>query len=263
MLTLDQLQRRICSAVQGHHKPDLLELIACDRITPEARLQIYRNHTILTLTEALKATFPVICRLVDERFFSYAAHEFIRDSFPSKPCLIDYGEGFSDFLASFPACRDLVYLPDVARLEWAINTALHAPEAQPLERLALAAPDPVVSLHPSFRLVMSRWPIDLIWRANQPEGNPETVIDLDAGGTQLQVYRRGDRVVITRIDQGRYAFLAALVDGVPLPQALEVGASADPMFDPAECLDLLFEEGLIVQPMPTAPATSHEIGSSG
>jgi Putative DNA-binding domain len=49
------------------------------------RLQIYRNHAILTLTGALKATFPVVCRLMDERFFRYAAREYIRESLPSRP----------------------------------------------------------------------------------------------------------------------------------------------------------------------------------
>jgi Putative DNA-binding domain len=43
-------------------------LIERDRIEPEARLQFYRNNAILALTEALKATFPAIYRLFDERF---------------------------------------------------------------------------------------------------------------------------------------------------------------------------------------------------
>ena len=41
-------------------------------IAPERRIQVYRNNRLITLGEALKATFPVVCRLVDERFFDYA-----------------------------------------------------------------------------------------------------------------------------------------------------------------------------------------------
>lgn len=254
MLALDQLQRRMCSAVRGRHEPELRDLVEGDRIAPEARLRIYRNHAILTLTEALKATYPVVCRLVDERFFAYAAHEFIGDALPSKPCLSDYGDSFPEFLASFPPCSDLVYLADVARLEWAVNMALHAPDAAQLHRSVLESPDAILALHPSLHLVASRWPIHQIWRANQPDGDPETEINLADGGAQLLLYNRGDRVVITVIDDGEYAFLSAIADGAGPTQAATAGGNADPIFDPAATLDFLSLEGLIVQPAPsTAP----------
>src|SRR5690242_9909139 len=86
MITLDRLQRRMCSAIRGCHEPELLDLIESGQIDPATRLGIYRNHAIVTLTEALRGTYPVVCRLVDERFFCYAAHEFIRDALPSEPC---------------------------------------------------------------------------------------------------------------------------------------------------------------------------------
>src|SRR5271166_3198172 len=213
MLALDRLQRRMCSAIRGRPEPELLDLIADDGIEPEARLRIYRNHLMLTLTRALEAAYPVVCRLVDERFFAYAVHEYLRETLPLQPCLTEYGGSFPDFLANFPACRDLVYLPDVARLEWAVNLALHADDAEPAERSALAAADPVLSLQPSLQLVASQWPIERIWHANQPEGDPETTIDLDAGGTRLLVYRSGDRVIIRSIEESTFAFLDAISRG--------------------------------------------------
>jgi hypothetical protein len=241
MLTLDQLQRGMCAAIRGGREPELLRLIDNGEIPPEARLRIYRNHAILSLTETLKATFPVVCRLVDERFFSYAAHEYIREVLPSRPCLAEYGESFPNFLATFPACRDLVYLADVARLEWAINLALHAEEAEPVYRSALARPDLELTLHPSLRLASSQWPIGHIWRANQPEADAETVISSESGAARLMVYRRSDRVVIRGIEERTYAFLNAILQGA-------VSIEVAPTFDQAADLDLLLEEGLIVRP---------------
>src|SRR6266403_1205342 len=104
----------------------IVSAIMGDGLDPAARLNIHRNHYISSLGEALKATYPVACRLVDERFFAYAASEYIKISPPRRVCLFEYGEGFPDFLAAFPACASLVYLADVARLEWLINAALHA-----------------------------------------------------------------------------------------------------------------------------------------
>ena len=53
---------------------------------PAARLAIYRHHVSATLTEALEATYPVVVRLVDRRFFAYAADQFIRRHPPTGPC---------------------------------------------------------------------------------------------------------------------------------------------------------------------------------
>jgi hypothetical protein len=255
MPTLDQLQSLMSSAMRGGDALDLLTLIEGDGVPPEALLRIYRNHMTMTLTEALEATFPVVCRLVDQRFFAYAAHEYIAATPPSRPCLAEFGESFPDFLASFPACRNLVYLADVARLEWAINLALHAEEAR-LDRPASISSGSVVRLHPSSHLVASQWPIERIWYANQPEGNPNTIIELDSGGARLQVYRRGDRVVIREVEQSTYAFLSALAQGARVREAIEAGKHSAATFDPTADLDFLFEEGLIVGPAFATPPLS-------
>ena len=246
MPALDRLQLLMCSAIHGRHEPELLALIEQDGLQPEVRLQIYRNHAILTLTEALKATFPVVCRLVDQRFFCYAAHEYICESLPSRPCLAEYGESFPDFLATFPACRELVYLADVARLEWAINRALHTAATDAADRWAWRSTDPSLTLHPSLQLVQSQWPIERIWRVNQPDGDNDEVIDLDTGGARLLVFRRGDRVIISGIDESDYAFLDAIVRGARLTEATRAGRRVAPWFDSAATLDFLFTEGLIV-----------------
>ena len=79
------------------------------------------------------------------------------------------------FLASYPPARELGYLPDVARLEWAIDQANIAADAAPFDLSALAsvAPDALgemrFQLHPSARLIASPYPVLRIWQVNQPE----------------------------------------------------------------------------------------------
>src|SRR5215469_2380529 len=104
----------------------------------EARIAIYRNNVFASLTEVLRGTFPAICRLVDDRFFAYAAHEFIRRHPPQRPCLAEYGAEFADFLAGFPPCGELPYIADVARLEWLLGAATTAGDAPSLAPAALA-----------------------------------------------------------------------------------------------------------------------------
>ena len=134
MLALPELQRAFAAAILADETATLSPLVRADGIAPERRIQVYRNNSLITLAEALKATFPVVCRLVDERFFDYAARAFIRAHPPRQPRLADYGEEFADFLAGFEPARSLPYLPDVARLEWAINLAYHAADREALRQ---------------------------------------------------------------------------------------------------------------------------------
>src|SRR6267378_1782760 len=193
MLALSELQTAFRRALLEEDAPASralsLEISAGD-LTVAERLAVYRNNVFASLTDALKETFPVICRLVDDRFFSYAAHEFIASHPPQRPALMEYGGAFPDFLGQFPPCGELVYLADVARFEWLMNLAAYAADAEPAapECLAGIAPNDAARLsfrlHPSYSYLASRWPIARIWRANRSDSSSETTIDLASGGVR-------------------------------------------------------------------------------
>src|SRR5947209_10624672 len=139
MPTLLELQLQLRRAVLGGDTAALVGTICGDGIDPAARLQIYRYHAFATLGAVLEGNFPVVSRLVDKRFFAYAAHEYLREHPPNSRCLVEYGGDFADFLAGFEPCKDLPYLAEVARLEWALNTAATVRRASPLKIESLAA----------------------------------------------------------------------------------------------------------------------------
>src|SRR6516164_2228854 len=126
MSTLLELQMQL--------RRDAAEIVAAihgDGLDPEARVGIYRNHAFATLGASLQDTFPVICRLVDKRFFAYVAHEYLREHPPHSRCLVEYG-------ADFEPSKALPYLADVARFEWALNIAASMRDTAPLPPRALA-----------------------------------------------------------------------------------------------------------------------------
>ena len=55
--------------------------------------------------------------MVGDDFFAGMARPFIAGSPPAGPVLSEYGTGFADFVARWPAAVGLPYLADVARLE--------------------------------------------------------------------------------------------------------------------------------------------------
>jgi hypothetical protein len=218
--------------------------VRADGLGASARLAVYRHHVFTSLTAVLESTYPVVARLVDRRFFRYAAHRYVREHPPAGPCLFEYGGTLPEFLARFEPCRHLTYLPDVARLEWAMNTALHAPDAPPIEPPALLH-RAEAALHPSVTLLASAWPVDEIWRANQP-GAEETTVGLDPGDVRLQVWRARDEVVFRRLSAADFAFRVALARTRRLTDAATAALDADPTADLATLVRAVLDEDALV-----------------
>lgn len=250
MSGLRSLQCGIGRAILGHEESAILAVIASDGLAPSARLQIYRHHYEISLVEALKAIYPVVCRLVDGRFFDFAARSYIKAAPPRRACLHEYGADFADFLAAFAPVHHLAYLPDVARLEQNINASLHSPAVPALaarEFQAVATADYprlVFGLLPSLRYLETPWPVDLIWLANQEGADP--VVDLAAGGAQLEIRQRGAEVVFCRLEAGEFELRRALHSGDTLEAAASASLARDPQFDLTMALRRLLSEGLIV-----------------
>jgi hypothetical protein len=248
--TLRELQADLRAALLGGPNGPAAAAVLEEGVTADARLGIYRHHVFATLTNVLKTTYPVVCRLVDERFFAYAADEYIRRQPPGGPCLFEYGATFADFLTTFPPCRHLAYLPDVARLEWAMNVSEHADDVVALDVRALQildiedSPRLRFTFEPSLTLLESPWPIDRIWRANQP-GAADATVDLAAGRARLEVRRAGDDVVFRRLGAAPWVFRSALTAGGTLETAATAALAFDAGFDLAGALNSLLADGVL------------------
>ncbi|WP_454753969.1 HvfC/BufC N-terminal domain-containing protein [Cupriavidus necator] len=232
--TLLELQRAVGHGLLHEAGGDMLALVAEDGLAPQARLGIYRNTAIATLVTALRLSYPAIHALVGPEFFEGAARLFMEESPPRSAWLDRYGEGFPEFLAGMPQAASLTYLPDTARLEWAVNTVLHAPDAMPLDLARLAhqeeakQEDVCFTPHPAVRLLQSDFPIDAIWRAvlSRDEGAMEA-IDLSAGPVWLLVHRTPSGVEVDRLSAWQWRFAAALFAGRPLHAALQEAPSSE------------------------------------
>lgn len=248
MPALRELQTAFAHALLGGEASAALAAVLGDGTTPEARLAVYRNNVMVSLKDVLKGTFPVVLRLVGERFFLYATEDFILRHPPRRPCLDEYGAGFGDFLEAFPPCRELAYLPDVARLEWLLHAARTAPEVEPLAPRALtgldahAFADAVLTLAPSLGYLASPWPVDRIWRANR-HAEDGGVVRLDGGGVWLEIRRSESGIGFRTLDPATFAFRKALADGDVVVDATDAALAAEPDFDLAGALRALFREG--------------------
>ncbi|MGH7122185.1 MAG: DNA-binding domain-containing protein [Acetobacteraceae bacterium] len=68
------------------------------KVPAEARLAVYRNNVIGSLTGALRPTYPAVERLVGKEFFAAAAARLIACEPPATRDLYEYDGAFPDFL---------------------------------------------------------------------------------------------------------------------------------------------------------------------
>jgi len=252
MSSLAELQSRMTEAIFKGHAADIEESLVAGRADPGRRFNIYRNNAFLSLTAHLKTVFPVTARLGDERFFAYAANEFIRRSPPREPRLSAYGAEFPKFLAQFPASRATPILAEMARLEWAVQSALTTGTLPSLGLDALIqagteAAQARIELQPGLSFIPSRWPLARLWMASGEVAGP-----LARNSTRLAVWRAGETVRVVVMSKARFAFCRALARCFPLELAASRAVARDSSLDfPAE-LRGLFGAGLVtgIAPQP-------------
>lgn len=234
MPSLRELQHAIRKSLVERDDTIAVDWIVADGLAPERRLSVYRNTFASNLSNALRLSFPAVHRLVGAEFFEGAARIFAHERPPHSAYLDEYGADFPDFLARFPPAASLRYLADVARLEWAVTRALHAPDLEPLDvaQLAQLAPsdhDRVRFVpHPSVSAATADYPVDTIWRAVLAQDDAALAsIDLATGPVWLIVQRLATGVDVTRIDEPAWRFAAELFAGRPLGLALAATPGID------------------------------------
>ena len=213
---------------------------------PRRPVSARRRTGAASLVETLAARYPVVRKLLSEAGFQalaqcYAAIE------PSAPgSLAHYGQTFPDFLRKLGGRVPVDYLADLADFENARARAQCAPSVEPLGIAAFSDLSASlfsscrVTLHPSVRLVRSRFPVVSLWEANQP-GRGHAVTQRDA--QSALVARVRDSVETWLLPAGGFSFFSALMAGASLQQAID---GAPEGFDLAANLTMLVASGLVV-----------------
>jgi hypothetical protein len=212
-------------------------------LTAQPGFAVYRNTVMKGCIDALAANYPAVVRLVGDEWFRAAAAVFARESLPSHPTLLDYGEDFPDFLAAFPPAAELPYIAGVARLDrlWSrAHVAADAPRLDPALLAALAPQElaPLrLRLHPAARW---QWfdeaPIYSIWSRSR-----------DGDGTIGELDWRGEGALLTRpFADVRHRPLAragvAFLDACALGESIEDAALAALEIEPGADLSALVHQ---------------------
>lgn len=229
------LQRDVAEALRGG-EPPAQPWFTGDADQVAQRLSLYRTNVRAAATKALAAAYPVLQQVVGEAAFEGLARTYQRERPSTSGNLYDHGAEFAEVLAGHEAGRDLPYLPDLARLEWAVHRAHGAADALPLDpkQLARVAPERLAALRFQWAagtaLIASSHPIVRIWTIHQPGFDGEFGVDWSAGECAC-VARDGWAVQVRALPAGEAAFIEASLAGLPLGVAADHALAVDAAFD--------------------------------
>jgi hypothetical protein len=142
-----------------------------ERLSSEARIDIYANMYFYRILDALKEDFPAtLAVLGDENFHNFVTG-YILEYPPTDPSITHSGSHLADYLHDHPMREGASFIADLAKLERAIVEVFLGPDAPPLEADALRAvavedwPTMKLKLHPSAQILSLDWRVSDLLRA--------------------------------------------------------------------------------------------------
>jgi hypothetical protein len=193
------------------------------------RLSIYINNVFNVAVAALSETYRGVRKLLGEACFDDVAHRFVKAKPPTSAWLDNYGSDFPAFLSESSALAELVYLVDVAKLEWLINRALHAEDGPAMDDASLFELDDALAArvrfksHPALEFLQSPFPVDQILAAvMEGDDSDFSAIRLANDPIWLVVHRPEQGLSVRRVDERTWRFTRALSRGLRLDQAIQL-----------------------------------------
>lgn len=206
--------------------PQFDDVFISDHIPLNERLKIYHNNVLGSLAKTIQAAYPLLVDLVGEDFLKNLAREFIIENPPQSACLHHYGEGFDTFLKNHKSCTQLPYLPDMAKMEWALHNAYHAADDSPMsaEDLGNIPPEALagtkLKLRGSVSLIASPYPLQALRNMCQKKTDDTPDMDKDHK-TKLMIWRQKLETNILSLEDDEYQMLSHINNGLNLGEAIE------------------------------------------
>ncbi len=216
MADLAALQSEMARAVLAGRFDGIAARVAPGPVLAEEALSVHRDTALGGLVKALRLVHPTVLALVGEDFFDQAARAFVQSAPPASAWLSGYGEGFAEFLAAYDPARELPYLADVARFDFAVDQAGNA--APGADGPALDLGEATLTFDASLRLVELDYPADTIRDVLNEDEERLAEIDMRRRRRTLALWRLPDGAGLRRLSPGSAAFVRGVLEGADMSQ---------------------------------------------
>jgi Putative DNA-binding domain len=220
----------------------------CD--TPSRGLSAYRANAYASAERALAAAYPIVVQLLGEENFGFLARDFWHQHPPQRGDLAQWGQALAAFAASAPQLQELVFLADVARIEWALHACAGAQDAEldvpSFALLSEHAPEQVrLQVAPGTCVLHSDYPAAAICLSHLGEGSLDDAVALLHAGTAQTalVWRQGFVPRLALLPACEKNLMNAVCQGTSLASALD---QANTDFDFGSWLTASVQGGLVL-----------------
>lgn len=225
-LSLAEIQHNFANALNHHSSGDDCD-INSDHFTSQQRIQIYRNNFIISLSEVLEATYPMVFSLVGDECFQQLARQHVLTNPLLEGDVTAYGQGFDSTITQFSTVIEAApYLPEVARFEWSIDIAQQrfaiscSHPTHTLEQLASISeqqqPNIQLQLEPSLISFNSCYALFSLHNAIQNNDFDELEIHTPQSG-MMWCNAQGE-IQLSPLSEMSYQLVLDLKAGLPLEQ---------------------------------------------
>ena len=218
-----------------------------ERLSAEARVDIYANMYFYRIRDALKEDFPATLAVLGDDNFHNLVTGYILEYPPTEPSISHCGRYLADYLRDHPLRENAQFVADLAKLERAIVEVFLGPDAAALKPDALRAmaaedwPALKLAIHPAAQLLALDWQVSDLLRAVE-EHRPWK--PAERGAIKVLVWRRTARVFYRDLESVEADALEAASRGATFAEICDIVAADARTPDPVAAMNRMLARWL-------------------
>jgi hypothetical protein len=218
-----------------------------DRLSAEARVDIYANMYFYRIRDALKEDFPATLAVLGDDHFHNLITGYLLEYPPTEPSISDCGRHLADHLRDHPLLEVAPFVADLAKLERACVEVFHGRDAAALEPDTLRTVAPSdwpamkLSVHPSAQILALEWRVSELLRAIEEERPWKPA---EQGAVKVLVWRRNARVFHRHLEPVEADALEAASSGATFAEICDVVAANARAQDPVATMNRMLARWL-------------------
>jgi hypothetical protein len=226
-----------------------------ERLSAEARVDIYANMYFYRILDALKEDFPATLTVLGNDNFHNLVTGYLLEYPPTEPSLYYCGRYLAEYLRDHPMNERAPFVADLAALERAIVEVFQGADSVTVETQALCEIAPAdwpamrLTLQPAALILALDWRVSDLARAVEEERPWEYP---DRGATKVLVWRRGSRVSHRELETVEADALEAIQRGATFAEICDVVAERAEVGDPVAAMNRVLarwlSDGLLARP---------------
>src|SRR5271168_4134605 len=218
-----------------------------ERLSAEARVDIYANMYFYRLLDALKEDFPATLAVLGDDNFHNLVTGYLLEYPPTEPSLYYCGRYLPTWLRDHPLREGAPFIADLAAVERAVVEVFHGSDAAALDPDSMRAIAPAdwpalkLGIHPSAKLLALDWRVSDLLRAVE-EDRPW--IPAPRAAAKVLVWRRDARVFHRDLETAEADALDAALRGATFAEICERVAANAGIHDPVAAMNKMLARWL-------------------